>query len=60
MSGLPEYLRKSLTYDNGTDMTLHSELTKRTGIKVYFADPGCPRQRGTNENTNGLIREFFP
>ena len=57
---VPEELKKSLTYDNGTEMTLHKIITKQTGMPVYFADPGCPGQRGTNENTNGLIREFFP
>jgi transposase, IS30 family len=57
---VPERLRKSMTYDNGTEMTYHEAFTEKTGMKVYFADPGCPGQRGTNENTNGLIREFFP
>jgi len=60
LNTIPEYLRKSLTYDNGSEMTLHETLTEKTGMQVYFADPGCPGQRGTNENTNGLIREFFP
>jgi len=54
------HLRKSLTYDNGTEMSLHEDLSKSIGIAVYFCDPGCPGQRGTNENTNGLIRDFFP
>jgi len=57
---IPEELKKSLTYDNGTEMTQHKKITELTGMPVYFADPGCPGQRGTNENTNGLIREFFP
>ena len=57
---IPRALKRSLTYDNGTEMTLHKRITERTGMPVYFADPGCPGQRGTNENTNGLIREFFP
>lgn len=57
---IPEALKKSFTYDNGTEMTLHKKITELTGMPVYFADPGCPGQRGSNENTNGLIREFFP
>ena len=57
---IPEELKKSFTYDNGSEMTLHKKITELTGMPVYFADPGCPGQRGTNENTNGLIREFFP
>jgi len=60
LNNLPDSLKKSLTYDNGTEMTLHKILTEKTGMPVYFADPGCPGQRGTNENTNGLVREFFP
>jgi len=57
---LPSYLRKTLTYDNGTEMCSHQLLSNSLGIKIYFCDPGCPGQRGTNENTNGLIRDFFP
>jgi transposase, IS30 family len=60
LEALPPYLRKTLTYDNGTEMSSHELLSNSLGIKVYFCDPGCPGQRGTNENTNGLIRDFFP
>jgi transposase, IS30 family len=57
---VPKSLRKSLTYDRGAEMARHEYLTEITGMPVYFADPGSPGQRGTNENTNGLIRQFFP
>ncbi len=59
-SKIPSILKKSMTYDNGSEMARHKVFTEQTGMTVYFADPGCPGQRGTNENTNGLIREFFP
>jgi len=49
-----------MTYDNGVEMAKHKEFTKETGVKVYFADPYASWQRGTNENTNGLIRRYFP
>lgn len=56
----PPHLRKSLTYDNGTELSRHEELTRALQMPVYFADPRSPWQRGSNENTNGLIREFYP
>ena len=57
---MPEPLRKSLTYDRGTEMARHAELTKNTGIKVWFCDPYSPWQRPSNENANGLIRQYLP
>ena len=50
----------SITFDNGTEFARCHRLEKHLGVKLYFADPGCPYQRGTNENTNGLIRQYFP
>ena len=57
---LPEKLRKTLTWDRGTEMAAHVDLTRQTGLSVFFCDAHSPWQRGTNENTNGLLRQYFP
>jgi len=57
---VPTELKKTLTYDQGKEMLEHKRFTIDTGIQVYFAHPGSPWERGTNENTNGLVRQYFP
>jgi len=60
LTHLPAELRKTLTWDRGSEMSGHKEFSVATGIDVYFCDPRSPWQRGSNENTNGLLRQYFP
>ena len=60
LGAIPEPLRKTLTYDQGKEMAQHERLAQSTGMRIFFADPHAPWQRGSNENTNGLLRQYFP
>jgi transposase, IS30 family len=60
MRDLPSQLRRTLTWDQGIEMNLHTQVSAALDLDIYFCDPGSPWQRGTNENTNGLLRQYFP
>jgi IS30 family transposase len=57
---LPAELRRTLTWDQGKELALHQQITASTGTRVFFCDAHAPWQRGSNENTNGLLRDYFP
>ena len=60
LNAIPAPLRQTLTYDQGKEMAQHQDLALDTGMRIFFADPHSPWQRGSNENTNGLLRQYFP
>ena len=60
IAGLHERLRGTITWDQGVEMSNHAAITTATGMPIYFCDPHSPWQRGSNENTNGLLRQYFP
>ena len=60
MSDLPPPLLRTITWDQGTEMARHTDITADLGVPIYFCDPHAPWQRGSNENTNGLLRQYFP
>ena len=60
LNAIPASLRKTLTYDQGKEMTHHHSIAQATGMRIFFGDPRSPSQRGSNENTNALLHQYFP